>query len=285
MRELSYIRKGEPILVRTVLKEHFGFSKGTVVKLKENKGIFVNGESVTVRKELKENDVLTVRLTEEKSENIIPVEMKLDIIYEDEDILAISKPSGMATHPSLNHYTDTLANGIMYYFKDNDFTFRAVNRLDLETSGIVLIAKNRNSAHKLSQQLKEGSIKKVYFALVVSEIIPPKGIIDKPIARKYESMILRHVSDDGKRALTEYETVSGCLLRVEPKTGRTHQIRVHLSFMGCPIVGDPLYGTKKESERLMLHCGEMTFFHPVTNEKMTVVSQLPDEFYEKNKNI
>lgn len=280
MREFKYVRKGEPILVRTVLKEHFCFSKGTIVKLKENKGIFVNGESVTVRKEMKENDVLIVKLKEEASENIVPVKMELDIIYEDEDILALSKPYDMATHPSLNHYFDTLANGVMHYFKDRDFTFRAVNRLDRETSGVVLIAKNRNSAHKLSNQLKEGQIKKVYYALIESEISPKKGIIDKPIARKDESLILRHIADDGKRAVTEYETVSDNLIKVMPVTGRTHQIRVHLSYMGHPIKGDTLYGTKKEGERLMLHCGEMTFLHPVTNEEMTVCSPVPQEFYK-----
>ena len=281
MREFEYIRKGEPILVRDILKEHFGFSKGVIVKLKENKGIFVNEKSVTVRKEMRENDVLKVVILEEKSENIVPTPMDLDIIYEDDDILAVSKPYDMPTHPSMKHYSDTLANGVMHYFKDRNFTFRAVNRLDRETSGVVLIAKNRNSAHKLSKQLKEGLIRKVYYALIEGEISPKSGIIDKPIARKDESVILRHISEDGKRAVTEYETVSDNLLRVQPITGRTHQIRVHLSYMRHPIIGDTLYGTKKDGERLMLHCGEMSFYHPVTNEKMTVKSEVPDEFYKK----
>ena len=281
MREFEYVRKGEPILVRNVLKEHFGFSKGVIVKLKEHKGIFVNGESVTVRKEMKENDVLKVVLSEEHSENIVPTPMELDILYEDDDILAVSKPYDLPTHPSLNHYTDTLANGVMHYFRDRAFTFRAVNRLDRETSGVVLIAKNRNSAHKLSRQLKEGLIEKTYYALTEGEVSPKSGIIDKPIARKDESLILRCVSMDGKSAVTEYETVEANLLRVKPKTGRTHQIRVHLSYMGKAIIGDTLYGTKKDGERLMLHCGEMSFYHPVTNEKITVKAELPQEFYKK----
>lgn len=284
MRELNYIRRGEPVLVRTVLKEHFGFSKGTVVKLKENKGIFVNGESVTVRKMMQENDVLTVRFYEEKSENIVPVEMELDIIYEDEDILAVNKPSGTPTHPSLNHYTDTLANGVCYKYRNENFTFRAVNRLDRETSGVVLIAKNRNSAHKLSKQIKEGSMEKIYFALCEGVFSKKEGVIKKPIARKQESMILRHVSEEGKDALTEYKVLSedeNSLVEVRPQTGRTHQIRVHFSYIGNPIVGDTLYGTKKGDERLMLHCGSMIFKHPVTDETLCLKANLPEQFYKK----
>lgn len=286
MREFSYTRSGGNIPVRTVLKEHFGFSKGTIVRLKESGGIFVNGEQVTVRREMQENDVLTVRLTEENSENIIPVKMELDIIFEDEDILAVNKPSGMATHPSLNHYTDTLANGICYMFKDENFTFRAVNRLDLETSGIILVAKNRNAAHKLSEQIKAGKIEKIYYALCEGNFSEKYGVIDKPIARMYESMILRHISDSGKTAVTEYRVVEendGSLVEVKPKTGRTHQIRVHFSYMGHPIIGDPLYGTKKENERLMLHCTAMIFRHPVTNELLKLTAPLPEEFNNNKK--
>lgn len=285
MRELNYTRKGEPVLVRTILKEYFGFSKGTITNLKESNGIFVNGELVTVRKEMRENDVLTVRIKDEKSENIVPVEMELDIIFEDEDLLAVNKPSGMATHPSLNHYTDTLANGVCYKYKDKNFTFRAVNRLDLETSGIVLIAKNRNSAHKLGEQLKAGQIQKVYYALCEGKFSEKEGIIDAPIARKSESMILRHIHVNGKYAVTEYKVINEyentSLLEVRPKTGRTHQIRVHFSYMGHPISGDPLYGTKIENERLMLHCGKMIFHHPVTGECVELSAKISNQFFEK----
>ena len=145
MRELNYTHKGEEKLVREILKSHFGFSKGVITSLKTDSGMFVNNEPVTVRRIMKENDILTIKLPDEKSENIVPVEMELDIIYEDEDILVVNKPSGMPTHPSIRHFTDTLANGVCYMYKDRDFMFRAVTRLDRETSGIVLIAKNRNS--------------------------------------------------------------------------------------------------------------------------------------------
>lgn len=288
MRELEYIKKGEPVLVRTVLKEYFGFSKGTVSGLKQNGGIFVNGENVTVRHELKENDILTIRFEDEKSDNIVPVPVELDIIYEDEDILAVNKPSGMATHPSFKHYTDTLANGVCYKYRNESFTFRAVNRLDLETSGIVIIAKNRNSAYKLGEQIKEGKIQKFYYAVCKGILNEKAGFIDKPIARKSESVILRGVSDSGKFALTEYKVISegeNSLLEIRPKTGRTHQIRVHFSYIGHPIVGDPLYGKKENDERLMLHCGKMIFRHPITGKKMTFFAKISDEFYKKTEKV
>lgn len=281
MKKLEYTRNGEPVLVRTVLNEHFGFSKGTISRLKTSGGITVNGENVTVRRLLKENDTLTIKLTDEKSDNIIPVPMALDIIYEDEDILAVNKPAGMATHPSLKHYTDTLANGVCYKYRSSDFTFRAVNRLDLETSGLVLIAKNRISAHKLGEQLKTGKIEKTYYALCEGIFPEKEGLIDKPIVRKCESLILREVSDKGKPSITEYKVISekkNSLVLLKPKTGRTHQLRVHLSYLGHPILGDPFYGNKNNSERLMLHCGKMTFLHPFSGKKTTILAKIPPEF-------
>ena len=285
MRELNYTHKGEEKLVREILKSHFGFSKGVITSLKTDSGMFVNNEPVTVRRIMKENDILTIKLPDEKSENIVPVEMELDIIYEDEDILVVNKPSGMPTHPSIRHFTDTLANGVCYMYKDRDFMFRAVTRLDRETSGIVLIAKNRNSAHKLGEQLKNGMVEKTYYALCEGVFEKSEGEIEAPIARMCESIILRHVSKIGKYSKTLYKVISKenemSFVEVTPVTGRTHQIRVHLSYIGHPIFADYLYGNRKDGEKLRLHCGKLVFMHPVTNKKITLSCDIPDYFLHK----
>lgn len=269
MRELCYIHSGKSVTVKTVLQNHFCLSRASVSALKNSGGISVNGENVTVRRELSEGDRLTLKFFDKPCE-IIPTNMDIDILYEDEDILAVNKPCGIPTHPSRGHYTDTLANGICYYYRNENFVFRAVNRLDRETSGIVVIAKNKNSAHKLGEQIKKNAVKKVYYAVITGEPNEKSGEINAPIAR-IDGM-KRGVRNDGKYALTKYKVIASdgghTLLEIMPVTGRTHQIRVHLSHIGCPILGDSLYGNGKD--RLYLHCGKMTFSHPVSGEIITL---------------
>jgi len=266
--------------VKQIIYEHFSLSSRLVTKLKNSGGICVNGENVTVRYVLRENDVLTLRLDEENSSDIEPVDLVLDVIYEDKYILAVNKPSAMPTHPSYKHHTDTLANGVMYRYRHSPFTFRAITRLDEDTTGVVLIARDANTAQKLSLLMKNGKIKKQYLAICDNTPKKTKGIIDAPIARDETSVIKRKISQDGKSAVTEYEVIQRfddgkCLMRVFPKTGRTHQIRLHLSHIGCPINGDFLYGVQKANERAQLHCEALSFIHPETGEETEIKAQIP----------
>ncbi len=268
--------------VKQIIYEHFSLSSRLVTKLKNSGGICVNGEVVTVRYVLRENDILTLCLDEEKNSDIEPVELVLDVIYEDEYILAVNKPSAMPTHPSYKHHTDTLANGVMHRYRHSPFTFRAITRLDEDTTGVVLIARDANTAQKLSLLMKNGKIRKQYLAICDNTPRETKGIIDAPIARDKTSVIKRKISQDGKSAVTEYQVIQAfddgkCLIRAYPKTGRTHQIRLHLSHIGCPINGDFLYGVQKANERALLHCESICFIHPETKEETEIKADLPDD--------
>ena len=240
-----------------------GLSVGEVKRLKKREGILVNGRPVTVRYVLKEGDVLELLKEQRRSENIPSCDIPLDIIYEDGDILAVNKPSGLAVHPSAGNREITLAGGVMNYYKDQSFVFRAVGRLDKYTSGIVVIAKNADSAFKLGRQFRKETVKKTYFGLAESTPCPPKGEISAPIRRQEGSVIKREVSPLGKPAVTRYETVEqredGTLLKLYPLTGRTHQIRVHLAYIGCPLKYDFLYGTEKEGKHFLLLCAPCPF--------------------------
>ena len=234
-----------------------GFSRGFITRLKKlDDGITVNGEHATVRRVLRMGDMLRL-LTDDRSEDenefLMPVRMPLDILYEDDGMIAINKPSDMATHPSIGHFEDTLANGLAYYFasRSTPFVFRAVNRLDRDTSGVVLVAKNRLTAAKLGTLMKKGCIRKSYIAVLNGRLNPEAGTVSVPIRRREASVILREacsVNDVGaKAALTEYRTLAAnekaSVVSAEPITGRTHQLRVHFAHMGAPIVGDAFYGS------------------------------------------
>ncbi len=269
--------------VRDVLKNQFKLSSNIITKLKkEPLGIQLNGMHATVAKKLTVGDVVTINICDRASQNIEPVKMDLNILYEDEDILCVNKAPNVPTHPSLKHYNDTLANGVMYYYKDTHFTFRAITRLDRETSGIVLIAKNALSAKILSEQMAEGKIIKEYMAITDKKPKSEKGTINAPIKRKEESCILRCVAPDGKISITDYEVMRSdngfYLIKAMPKTGRTHQIRVHLASIGSPIYADGLYGEEIKGERLRLHCCSLKFMHPSNKKEITITAPLPEDF-------
>ncbi len=248
---------------RTVkdLLYHKSISRGTITRLKKiPNGITLNGKHITVRGVLKRGDVLNLMtddLPADENEYLIPQKTELDIIYEDEDILAVNKPPNMPTHTSLGHPTDTLANGVAYYFSSRGipFVFRAVNRLDRDTSGVVLLAKNRISAARLTSLLQAGKIQKRYLAALNGRLFPSDGKITESIRRKPDSIMLREVclvaAEGAKSALTEYKTLWAgdglSVVSAEPITGRTHQLRVHFASKGCPIVGDGLYGGREDS--------------------------------------
>lgn len=287
------IKKEQEGLLRDFLRQQLSLSNAEITRLKQKpNGITVNGEHKTVRYILKSGDVLFLDINDEgASENIVPSEMTLSVLFEDEHIIALDKPHGVPTHPSHGHFTDTLANGLMYYFaqKGEQCLFRAVNRLDRETSGIVLCAKNALAASRLSDSMQKGLFEKTYFALLSGKI-PDMGTIDKNIKRKEESVIFRCVcgKDEGKRAVTLYEKLSESggytLVKLTPVTGRTHQLRVHMAHIGAPIAGDTLYGTN-DGQGLMLHAGMLSFPHPVTGEKMCILSPVPERFKELYEDI
>ena len=267
--------------VKEILKNRFKISSSVMTELKASEdGILLNGKKVFVNETVSEKDVLLIKARDLRSD-IEESDIPLDILYEDEDIVAVNKGRSLPIHPSQNHHGDTLANAVMHYYSGEKFTFRVITRLDKDTSGVVLLAKNPLSGAILGEEMKKGNIKKEYVALVNGRVNPLKGLIDAPIKRREESVILRCVGEGGKEAVTEYETVAESeklsLVRLHPLTGRTHQIRVHLSYIGNPIFGDDLYGAPQKDERVRLHCSKITFRHPITDEIMEVKAQIPDD--------
>ncbi len=276
------------VQIKSVLRKHFGLSSALMTALKTKDGITLNGAHAIVTEKVHTGDTLVLRIAETGSDAIVPTQIPIDILYEDEDILAVNKPSGLPTHPSIRHYTDTLANGVAFYFANRPFTFRAVNRLDKDTSGIVLLAKNRFAAEALAQQLRAKQISKTYLALVCGTLVQSEGFVDAPIARD-EGIIKRRVDVKGQPALTQYRLIkqgkAHALIEAAPITGRTHQIRVHMAHLGHPLYGDFLYGTEEKDSRTMLHCHTLAFLHPYTKEKMQITAPLPADFEEKLKQL
>lgn len=268
--------------IRYILRNHMGFSAALVRRLKAAPdGILLNGQTAKQDTEVQAGDTLVLTICDKPSENIVPREIPLDILYEDEDVIAVNKPRSMPTHPSQNHHTDTLANAISYYFRGQDFTFRVITRLDRDTSGVVLIAKNPLAAQILSCDMQNGEIRKEYAAAVCGEPKPRAGTVSAPIKRQADSVILRGVSADGKAAVTDYavEKIENGIsfVRIWPKTGRTHQIRVHMQYLGTPIYGDDLHGAPQTGERTRLHCCTIRFRQPMTREEITAVAPVPED--------
>ncbi len=263
----------------TFLKKECKVSTRMITRLKREKdGILRNGELLRTIDTLYEGDVVTLNFPQDKNE-IIPIQGKLKILFEDEHIIAVNKPYNMPVHPTKIHQLDTLANAIVFYAseKGENYTFRAVNRLDKDTSGVVVIAKNSYSATKLFKCLN-----KTYYA-VCEGVITEKGTINKPIKVKEGHTIQRCVSPNGKPSITHYipKEISNnhTLLEIILETGRTHQIRCHFSSIGHPLAGDDMYGgSLKFTNRQCLHCKSVQFIHPVTNEMIIIDSNLPKDF-------
>lgn len=274
--------------IKTLLRNHIGISAAIVTKLKKYPdGILVNGVHQNVNYIVKNGDELCINIRDNASRNIEPADIPIDIIFEDEEIIVVNKPRNMPTHPSQNHHGDTLANGVMYYYKNTSFTFRPITRLDRDTSGVVLIAKNQLSASNLSEQMQNFKIQKQYIAVCHGVFENKSGVIDAPIARVEGSGILREVSEFGKTAVTEYQVIDEknglTLVKLFPKTGRTHQLRVHLSHIGHPIYGDDLYGSPVKNGCTLLHCEKISFIHPKTSEKTEIVAPVPNDIKESMK--
>ena len=289
-REILYIIDGEYKDIQDYLKSK-GYSSSNIIDLKKyENGIMLNGVWAYMNQKPAVNDRLLVRVCEnKKSENIVPVDIKLDIKYEDEDILVINKAGDMPIHPSLNNYENSLANALMHYYKGENFVFRCINRLDKDTTGLTIVAKHFLSAGILNIAMQNRQIKRVYNAIVKDEgRLPDADTIDLPIAREDDTLIKRKVSSDGQMAVTHFKVLKRfekySLIELRLETGRTHQIRVHMSHIGAPLVGDYLYNENdcgKSFVRPLLHSKSLEFIHPITGERMYLECDLPVDFKEK----
>ena len=263
-----------------------GFSRHILSSMKADKEALTrNGQRIGGREQLLAGDYFRVRLLETvDSDGIIPVSMPLSILYEDEDILVINKPADMPVHPSIGNYTNTLANGVAAYLdaKDEHSPFRCINRLDRDTSGALILAKNAFSAAVLSTQMRNRQIRRTYLA-VVEGITPPNGTISAPISRVDDSVIERHVDFlRGEPAVTHYERLEvkneHSLLEIHLETGRTHQIRVHMGYIGHPLPADYLYHPKYDCfKRQPLHSLQLEFRHPVTDKPMCLLAPVSED--------
>lgn len=273
-------------LIRDFLLENAGFSNRLLIKAKQEDGdILINGVKKTVRYMLQESDKLEVVFPPEEVSAYLEKEpMTLDIVYEDKDLLIVNKPAGIPTLPSRLHTTGTLANGVLYYYEQQHipFTIHVVTRLDRDTSGLVLFAKHQYSHSLFSKLQRNQQIQRVYIAYVHGYLDKKYGTIDAPIGRHPDSIIERKVTPEGQTAITHYQVIEErtnfSKLQIQLETGRTHQIRVHFAHIHQPLLGDELYGGRKDIiERQALHCAEISFIHPFSQQKILVQADLPDD--------
>lgn len=281
---------------------HHGYSRHIRTWLKQHPGsVRLNGEEALFYFPLKNGDLLEISLEEEHpSENIVPVDLPIHIIYEDEDLMVIDKPADMPVHPSIGNYENTLANAAAWYFHRQDipFVFRCINRLDRDTTGLLILAKHMLSGAILSDQMKKRTIHRTYLAITEGKT-DPAGTIDSPIGRTDQSLILRQVDhENGDSACTHYlqkcwhpktfypETLPVpqdglSLVQLQLETGRTHQIRVHMTSIGHPLIGDTLYNPETAlMNRQALHSYRLAFTHPVTGVSLEFTSPLPEDMVE-----
>ncbi len=275
-------------LVRSVLKTRLRLSATQIKRAKfKPMGITVNGEHVTVRARLQAGDALQVRIEEAQTQSgqLVPRPGRLHIAYEDSELLVVDKPAGLPVHPSPGHYDDTLANILVWHFQQQGqgLVVRTLGRLDKDTSGLILVAKNAPAQTELERQRAEGVLQRVYLALVEGRPAPPNGQVNAPIGCRPGSLMAREVRDDGAPAVTDYETLAAgeaySLMRLRLHTGRTHQIRVHMAHLGHPLLGDFLYGQEGllGMARTALHSSELAFRHPASGEMMRLRSPLPPD--------
>ena len=275
-------------ILQFLKKKHYT-DKAIIALKKTPEGILLNGVWAYVNQKISSGDILTIKLLEtESSEKIVPEKLDMDIVYEDEDILVVNKPANMPVHPSQNHYTGTLANGIAYYFaaQGKPFIFRCVNRLDRDTTGLTILCKHQLASGILSNMVSERLIKRTYLAICTDDgSLPENGTINAPIARKEGSTIERIVDyEKGEDATTHFKRLLHLpdkqisLIQLRLETGRTHQIRVHMSSIGHPLIGDDLYGGDSTMiNRQALHSYSLHFIHPVTLEEMYFEQELPED--------
>lgn len=289
---LAYVNSSKYSNVKEVLKAEFSMSDRLLLKLKKLDKIYLNGNVTSVNHPVLENNLIECYLDyEEDNSNIVPTEMPLNIIYEDEAYIVVNKPAGIPVHPSMDHYTDSLSNEIAFYFNQIGLKkkIRPVNRLDKDTSGIVIFAKNEYIQECLVRQMKSKEFIKKYIAVVNGNLDNLEGTINAPIARKEGSIIERCVSETGDIAITHYKVLKRktdfdiveCIL----ETGRTHQIRVHFAYLGHSLLSDTLYGTSSSLiNRQALHAYEVEFTHPLSKKKVKYITTVPEDLNKLMEN-
>lgn len=273
-----------------------GKSRSFIQNIIENENVLVNNKKVKASYKIKECDKIYLNMPEPTELEVEAENIDLDIVYQDDDIAIINKPQGMVVHPAPGNYTGTLVNGLLYHLKDLSgingvIRPGIVHRIDKDTSGLLVIAKNDLAHNELAKQFKEHTIKREYYAIVEGVVKEDEGTIDKPLGRHPVERIKIAIVKDGRHAVTHYNVIErykkNTLVKCVLETGRTHQIRVHMSSIGHPLVGDPVYGYKKQRFKLegqALHAKTLGFIHPRTKEYVEFDSDLPEEF-EKILNI
>lgn len=284
------IKVDRKIKIQDFLREELGFSSRSISRIKSNKNIFVNGEYKKTTLDVYPDDIIEIYI-DDGNTNFKPQNMGVEYIYEDFDVIVADKPSYMVVHPTKSHFENTLANDVTEYLriKGENPRISFVNRLDMNTSGIVLIAKNGFAHHRLSEDMSDNIVTKQYIAVVHGVVEKDRGIIDLPIYRPTDDSIKRIVDDRGQKSLTEYEVVrrfsNATLLKLKLHTGRTHQIRVHLSSIGHPIYGDELYGVEDSMDRQALHAFRMVFRQPRFGEEIDIEAKIPDDIEKLIKSL
>ena len=271
--------------VKDVLKNYFGISSRLLLKLKKNNSVYLNNSICNLNDLVSIGDTVSFCLNyEEDNSNIVATNIPLNIVYEDECLLIINKPPNIAIHPSMLHYDNSLSNGVKYYFNLIGLhkKIRPVNRLDRNTSGLVVFAKNEYVQEFLIKEMQSKTFSKEYLAILEGTLDKKQGTINAPIARKKDSIIERCIDNSGDNSITHYKVLKEfgnfSLVNFKLETGRTHQIRVHSSYIGHPILGDDLYGNKSNLiNRQALHSYKISFIHPKTREKMYFEIDMPQD--------
>ena len=271
------------------------FTRTRIQQLIKDKNITVNGKVTKSSYKIEENDEIVIEVPEAETTEIKPENIKIDIVYEDSDIAVINKQAGLVVHPAHGHYSGTLVNAILYHIKDlsginGEIRPGIVHRLDKDTSGLIVIAKNDKVHTALTEMFQEKKIKKTYLAILKGKLNKTEGKVVTQIGRDKNDRKKMTVIDDitkGKNAITNYKVVSQnnlfTLVKVNIETGRTHQIRVHMRHLGYPILGDSVYGRKDNEKRQMLHAYKLEFLHPVTGHQMEFTGEIPEDFQKALK--
>ena len=276
-----------------ISKKHEELSRSNIQRLIANEKILVNGNIVKDSYKVKMNDEITIETEEPKEIDIKSEDIEIEVVYEDEDIIVVNKPKGMVTHPAVGNYEGTLVNALMFMCKDSlsgingEIRPGIVHRLDKDTSGILIVAKNNTSHINLTEQIKNREVKKIYIALVRGKILENEGSVYMPISRHKTDRKKMAVNSKGKEAITHFKVLKRyndyTLLEIQIETGRTHQIRVHMSQIGYPIVGDISYSNGKNPFGIvgqMLHSKQIEFLHPKTKKTLKLEAPLP-QYFEK----
>lgn len=288
------VEENEKIRIDKYLSEKLELSRSKIQKLIDNKKVIVNNKFVSANYKIKMGDLIEVNDDLNYEINIEKENIPLDIVYEDDYLLIVNKESGMVTHPAPGHYTKTLVNALLYKFdisSTTDIRPGIVHRLDKDTSGLMVVAKNEKTHEKLSEMIKNKEVKRHYIALVEGVIQHETGTIDAPIGRdQYDRQKMAVTDINGKDSITHFKvlkryknkTLVECIL----ETGRTHQIRVHMKYINHPVVNDPIYNKKKSDDfGQMLHSKSIEFIHPITKKEIYFEVEPPKEFMEKLKQL